>query len=194
MADLFTGVGRVAGRLCVHLRIDRCPGAAVAAGPGGCAADRQLAVIRRLHPGDSLGVCCTQRLARLGGIPSRCAAGADRLLATAAGAPGMKQTLTQSMAWLHAWGGLLFGWLLFAIFLTGSLAVFDQEIDHWMQPEIKQTSVSSAQAVEHAVAYLQRQHADASAWNISLPSERMPALRSEEHTSELQSHVNLVCR
>lgn len=68
----------------------------------------------------------------------------------------MKQTLTQSMAWLHTWGGLLFGWLLFAIFLTGSLAVFDQEIDHWMQPEIQQTSVSNAQAVEHAVAYLQR--------------------------------------
>ena len=89
----------------------------------------------------------------------------------------MKQTLTQSMAWLHTWGGLLFGWLLFAIFLTGSLAVFDQEIDHWMQPEIKQASVSNAQAVEHAVAYMQRQHANASAWNISLPSERMPALR-----------------
>ena len=46
----------------------------------------------------------------------------------------MKQTLTQSMAWLHTWGGLIVGWLLFVIFLTGSLAVFDQEIDNWMTP------------------------------------------------------------
>ena len=104
----------------------------------------------------------------------------------------MKQTLTQSMAWLHTWGGLLFGWLLFAIFLTGSLAVFDQEIDHWMQPEIEQTSVSSAQAVEHAVAYLQRQHADASAWNISLPSARMPALRvtAGDRRSGISTYLN----
>ena len=88
-----------------------------------------------------------------------------------------KPTLTQAMAWLHTWGGLLFGWPLFAIFLTGSLAVFDHEIDHWMQPEIQRQEVSIAQAAEHALAYLQRHHADAGAWNIALPSERDPGLR-----------------
>src|SRR3990167_6010051 len=102
MANLFTGAGRAAGRLCVHLCIDRRPGAVAAAEPGGCAADRQLAVIYRLHPGDSLGVCRTQRLARVGGGARRCAAGADRLLASSAGAAGMKQILTQSMAWLRS--------------------------------------------------------------------------------------------
>nr|WP_286945509.1 PepSY-associated TM helix domain-containing protein [Pseudomonas sp. UBA6718] len=88
-----------------------------------------------------------------------------------------KPTLTQAMAWLHTWGGLLFGWPLFAIFLTGSLAVFDHEIDHWMQPEIQRQEVPIAQAAEHALAYLQRHHADAGAWNIALPSERDPGLR-----------------
>ncbi|WP_252271056.1 PepSY-associated TM helix domain-containing protein [Pseudomonas subflava] len=88
-----------------------------------------------------------------------------------------KQTLTQAMAWLHTWSGLLFGWPLFAIFLTGSLAVFDQEIDHWMQPEVQRQDVPVALAAEHAVAYLQRHHADAGAWNIALPSERDPGLR-----------------
>ena len=63
-----------------------------------------------------------------------------------------KRTLTQAMAWLHTWGGLLFGWPLFAIFLTGSLAVFDHEIDHWMQPEIQRQEVPIAQAAEHALA------------------------------------------
>ena len=53
----------------------------------------------------------------------------------------MTKTFTQSMAWLHTWGGLLAGWLLFAVFLTGTLAVFDQEIDHWMHPEVRDTPV-----------------------------------------------------
>jgi len=43
---------------------------------------------------------------------------------------------TQLMTWLHTWIGLLSGWLLFAVFLTGTLTVFDQEITSWMQPEL----------------------------------------------------------
>ncbi|WP_181427838.1 hypothetical protein [Pseudomonas mosselii] len=36
----------------------------------------------------------------------------------------MKQkTITQSLSWLHAWSGLLFGWMLFAIFLIGTPVV-----------------------------------------------------------------------
>ena len=59
----------------------------------------------------------------------------------------MKQTLTQSMAWLHTWGGLIVGWLLFVIFLTGSLAVFDQEIDNWMTPELQAHQLTDEQLV-----------------------------------------------
>ena len=33
----------------------------------------------------------------------------------------MKEGFRQAMAWLHTWAGLIFGWLLFAIFLTGTL-------------------------------------------------------------------------
>jgi len=67
----------------------------------------------------------------------------------------MKNTFTQSMAWLHTWAGLIFGWLLFAIFVTGTLAVFDKELNHWMQPEIPATPVSQAAAAQRAIAYLQ---------------------------------------
>ena len=45
--------------------------------------------------------------------------------------------LRQSMAALHTWGGLVFGWLLFAITLSGSLAVFEPELTRWMQPELR---------------------------------------------------------
>ena len=47
----------------------------------------------------------------------------------------MKQKpLPQSLSWLHTWDGLVFGWILFSIFLTGTLAAFDKEIDGWMRP------------------------------------------------------------
>ena len=48
--------------------------------------------------------------------------------------------LTQLMNWIHSWSGLLFGWLLFAVFLTGTLTVFDNEITYWMQPELLEVS------------------------------------------------------
>lgn len=89
----------------------------------------------------------------------------------------MKNTFTQSMAWLHTWAGLIFGWLLFAIFVTGTLAVFDKELDHWMQPEIPATEVPQADAARRAIAYLQAHEPQAGNWGISLPSERSPGLR-----------------
>ena len=90
----------------------------------------------------------------------------------------MKQTLTQSMAWLHTWGGLIVGWLLFVIFLTGSLAVFDQEIDNWMTPELPAHHLSDEQAAQRALTYLQAHKADAKQWGISLPYERSPQLQA----------------
>ena len=50
----------------------------------------------------------------------------------------MRKTFRLSMIWLHTWIGLLPGWLLYAIFLTGTLSVFEHEIDTWMQPELRQ--------------------------------------------------------
>lgn len=88
----------------------------------------------------------------------------------------MKNTFTQSMAWLHTWGGLIAGWLLFAIFATGTLAVFDKEIDHWMHPQTPTRDVTQAAAAQHALDYLAAREPHASAWNISLPVARSPAL------------------
>jgi uncharacterized iron-regulated membrane protein len=85
----------------------------------------------------------------------------------------MKQlSFTQSMSWLHTWGGLLFGWVLYAIFFTGTLAVFDKEIDVWMQPELPAQQVDPVSALQRGMAYLERQYPGASAWNIGLPNER----------------------
>ncbi len=85
-------------------------------------------------------------------------------------------SLTQSMSGLHTWAGLILGWLLFAIFLTGTLAVFDKELNWWMQPELRDSGLDQASAVQVAEDWLRAKHAGASAWNISLPTERSPAL------------------
>ncbi|MFB4394181.1 MULTISPECIES: PepSY-associated TM helix domain-containing protein [unclassified Pseudomonas] len=86
------------------------------------------------------------------------------------------KTITQKLSWLHTWAGLVFGWVLFAIFLTGTLAVFDKEIDGWMRPEIPAHAQTQMQALHTALGYLQANHPDASAWNVGLPTERSPTL------------------
>ncbi len=88
----------------------------------------------------------------------------------------MKDGFRQAMAWLHTWTGLIFGWILFAIFLTGTLSYFKDEISHWMQPEVPLRSVSSEASLTLAQHYLQQHAADAGRWVISLPSARDPGL------------------
>ncbi|MEM9335787.1 MAG: PepSY-associated TM helix domain-containing protein, partial [Pseudomonadota bacterium] len=59
----------------------------------------------------------------------------------------MKGGFRQSMTWLHTWTGLLFCWILYFMFVTGTLGYFDTEIDHWMAPErgpAKEVSVRDA--------------------------------------------------
>lgn len=47
----------------------------------------------------------------------------------------MKEGFRQSMAWLHTWTGLVVGWVLFFVFLTGTLGYIQVELTRWMQPE-----------------------------------------------------------
>ncbi|WP_188262452.1 PepSY-associated TM helix domain-containing protein [Azospirillum tabaci] len=87
----------------------------------------------------------------------------------------MKDGFRQSMAWLHTWSGLLLGWLLFAVFLTGTIAYFRQEVTVWMQPELH-GSVPDAGTAERAVERMGQLAPDASQWTIALPGERTPAV------------------
>ena len=68
----------------------------------------------------------------------------------------MKATLGQSMDWLHTWAGLLLGWVLYFMFVTGTLAYLDTEIDRWMMPELPMAAApgNPALALEHATKAL----------------------------------------
>lgn len=80
----------------------------------------------------------------------------------------------QSMAWLHTWASLILGWLLYAIFLTGTLSFFQNEITVWMKPEFHQSVPPKTQIEQThvALAYLQQHHRNAGSWAIQLPTTR----------------------
>lgn len=85
----------------------------------------------------------------------------------------MKDGFRQTMAFAHSWAGLFPGWLLYAVFLTGSLTYYRQEISQWMRPELSGAAVDP-QAALHAVERLGKVGADARLWRIDLPDARNP--------------------
>lgn len=87
--------------------------------------------------------------------------------------------LRQAMSWLHTWSGLVLGWVLFAMFLTGTLAFFRPEITSWMRPELpaQPQVLSSAQAADMAQRYLAKHASDSERWFITLPTAREPYVR-----------------
>ncbi|MDH7638335.1 PepSY-associated TM helix domain-containing protein [Sphingomonas sp. MAHUQ-71] len=83
----------------------------------------------------------------------------------------MKNGLRQSMSTVHTWSGLLLGWLLYVMFLCGTVAYFQEEVTRWMQPEVAPAH-SQAEAVAGAQAWLTRHAGDALSWYIAPPGRR----------------------
>src|SRR5450830_1653047 len=73
------------------------------------------------------------------------------------------------MAWLHTWCGLFCGWVLCAIFLTGTLSVFREPITRWMQAQPLLATVTENSAMAHASTYLARTAPHAPSWQVDLP-------------------------
>ncbi len=86
----------------------------------------------------------------------------------------MHKGIRQSMAWLHSWTGLIFGWLVFAIFLMGSLSYYRHEINLWMQPALAQYEIKQDVAVKTAYQYLQKHAPDAKSWYLTVATAESP--------------------
>lgn len=86
----------------------------------------------------------------------------------------MKDYFRQSMAWLHTWVGLLLGWLLYFMFVTGTAGYFDTEIDRWMRPELPHATreADAVRLAAHATDYLQRAAPSADRWFINIALDR----------------------
>lgn len=82
--------------------------------------------------------------------------------------------IRQSMSDLHAWAGLLFGWILYAMFLTGTVAYFKDELSQWMRPELPhQVQVpDQAVAAQRIADELGNIVPGSSQWSMRLPDAR----------------------
>jgi uncharacterized iron-regulated membrane protein len=83
---------------------------------------------------------------------------------------GIRQTMVE----LHTWAGLLAGWILYAMFLTGTVSYFKDETSQWMRPELAhQASVPDLPAVAQRVtATLESLAAGSEQWSMQLPTSR----------------------
>ncbi len=87
----------------------------------------------------------------------------------------MKDHFRRSMAWLHTWAGLLLGWVLYFMFITGTAGYVDTEIDRWMVPELPRAGAAfdPLAATRLAQASLaENAGADAGSWWIDYPVGR----------------------
>jgi len=88
----------------------------------------------------------------------------------------MGASFRESMGWLHTWSGLVIGLLLFAVFWTGTLCVFDREIDRWMNPSTRLVYSGEPIAIDGLREEASRLSPRAAPWAIVLPTPRDPAL------------------
>ena len=92
----------------------------------------------------------------------------------------MKEGFRQSMSWLHTWGGLLMGWILFFVFLTGTAGYVEAELDRWMRPEkpLVAAEIAQADALALGLKFVQETMPNARRWLVSPPGGReQPELR-----------------
>jgi len=90
------------------------------------------------------------------------------------------------MAWLHTWAGLVAGWILFFVFVTGTTGYVDDEITRWMKPELPlATQVErsdDARMITQAMTRLNAVAPGAKSWTVTLPHRAMGS-RTEQGLS-----------
>ena len=83
---------------------------------------------------------------------------------------GIRQTMVE----LHTWAGLLAGWILYAMFLTGTVSYFKDEISQWTRPELPhQVSLPDLPGVAQRITNtLSSTAAGSEQWSMQLPTPR----------------------
>jgi uncharacterized iron-regulated membrane protein len=82
----------------------------------------------------------------------------------------MSKSFRQSQSFLHTWSGLLLGWVLFVIFMAGTIAFWREGLNRWMRPELDRIEQPYA-VLGGAQRFLQGKAPDAKSWNIAMPSD-----------------------
>ncbi len=85
----------------------------------------------------------------------------------------MSKGFRQSQAFLHTWSGLLLGWILFLVFVAGTIAFWREGLNRWMRPEIARVE-QPMRVLAGSQAFLARKAPDAKSWIIPVATERSP--------------------
>ncbi|WP_277186936.1 PepSY domain-containing protein [Caballeronia sp. BR00000012568055] len=82
--------------------------------------------------------------------------------------------IRQTMSDLHTWAGLLVGWILYSMFLTGTVSYFKDETSQWMRPEVphQHTQQDPADVAKRVTATLGTIAAGSAQWSFELPAPR----------------------
>ncbi len=83
----------------------------------------------------------------------------------------MSKSFRQSQSFLHTWSGLLLGWVLFVIFMAGTIAFWREGLNRWMRPELDRIEQPYT-VLEGAQRFLHGKAPDAKSWYIAMPSDK----------------------
>jgi uncharacterized iron-regulated membrane protein len=86
----------------------------------------------------------------------------------------MEPTFRQSLNWLHTWAGVVIGPLLFLVFWTGTVCVFDKEIDRWMIPQTRLIYDGTPVSADRLLAEQRKLPPRQAPWAMVMPNERDP--------------------
>lgn len=97
---------------------------------------------------------------------------------------GIRQTMSE----LHTWTGLLLGWVLYAMFLTGTVSYFKDELSRWARPEVPHQAAvpDPAVAAQRVADELARVAPGSAQWSLRMPDARNPAVAAFWRTTPSQ--------
>ncbi|WP_083745136.1 PepSY domain-containing protein [Variovorax sp. KK3] len=78
------------------------------------------------------------------------------------------------MSELHTWAGLLLGWVLYAMFLTGTVSYFKDELSQWSRPELPHQAqvLDPAEVAQRVAGQLAVLAPGSTQWSFGLPNAR----------------------
>lgn len=85
----------------------------------------------------------------------------------------MSAGFRQSQATLHTWSGLLLGWVLFVVFLTGTAAFWRETLNRWTHPEMPVVEEPIA-ILDKAQTFLEYKAPGAKSWFITMANPSAP--------------------
>ena len=82
--------------------------------------------------------------------------------------------IRQSMSSLHTWAGLLLGWVLYSMFLTGTVSYFKDELSQWARPELPHLVQvpDPAEVAQRVANEFSRMDGGTSQWSMRVPDAR----------------------